>query len=66
MANYRKSDSNCVSLLAQESEDLFADNSQSLLPEQTQDFFVDSLEVPTTDPQEGPSSKKIASTVKNI
>ena len=29
-----------------------------LLPQQTQDFFADSLEVSTTDPQEGPSSKK--------
>ena len=60
MANFRKNDSNCVSFSAQETEDLFADNSHSLLPQQTQDFFADSLEVPTTDPQEGPSSKKIS------
>ena len=60
MANYRKSDSNCVSFSAQESEDLFADNSQSLLAQETQDFFADSLQLPSTDPKEGPSSQKIS------
>ena len=64
MANFRKSDTYCVSFkgttfLAQDSDDLFADNSHSLLPQQTQDFCANSLEGPTTDPQEGPSCKKI-------
>ena len=52
-------------VLAQDSEDLFGENSMSLAPQETIDLCANSLEVPTTDPQEGPSSKKLRLTCED-
>ena len=64
MENFRKIDTYSVyfngkTVLAQDSEDLFGENSLSLAPQETIDLCANSLEVPTTDPQEGPSCRKM-------
>ena len=64
MEHFRKSDIYSVyfngkTVLAQDAEDLFGENSMSLVPQQTIDLCANPLEVPTTDPQEGPSCEKI-------
>ena len=54
MEHFRKSDTYSVyfngkTVLAQDSEDLFGENSMSLAPQETIDLCANSLEVPTVD-----------------
>ena len=70
MEHFRKSDTYSVyfngkTVLAQDSEDLFGENSMSLAPQETIDLCANSLEVPTTDPQEGPNCKKLRLTCED-